>query len=555
LPEGWVMLRCLLSALLLEAMLMAQPADVDFFFPAGGQRGSTVEVSFPDLGEDAQFWTDHPGLSVKLTGKDQAQVSLAADLPLGLHWLRAYNASGTSEPRWFSVGTLTEARETEPNNELAAPMPIDHLPVCVNGTLEEGTAVDLYSLQLQQGQTLTAALEAYALGSEVDAFLELRGPEGQILATVHDGRSIDPVLIFPVQRTGRYVLQVAGFLHPPSASVQFAGAESLVYRLHLHQDAVITHCYPAAVSRTSPTMLSLHGTAELPVDSRSVEIIGSQLPQLGVQYLDSTANLWPMPVLVTDSAVRCESEPNDAPASAIPIAINSTVAGRMDGPADRDGFTFTVQKGLRYSLRLHAQDLHLPLDGYLQLYAGSSQDLLAENDDTVALGTADPELSWKATADGPVRAVVITLLPLPAAATAGHYVLTLQPGREPLEAQITSASSYLIPAGKTAEIKAKLIAPYGFTGKIKASAQNLPTGLTAEPVEVKAENGAEFTLVLRAANNCTSWSGPLQLALVATGEDKLSTQVLAYCLPREDAQRGMTQRDRLDHVWITLQGR
>jgi hypothetical protein len=529
------------------ATAQAQLADIDHLYPAGAQRGTSVTVSIPGLHEKAQLWTDHPSLTAKVTGKDQAQIHIHQDTPPGLHWLRAYDTTSASPPRWFSVGTLTEAQETEPNHTLATAMPVDHLPLCMNGVLEENTCIDFFALQLQAGDTLTAALEAYQLGSEVDPYLELYDSEGHILATAHDGRSLDPLLVYPITHSGRYLLQVAGFLHPPSSTVKYTGADSLVYRLHLHQQPVITHSYPTAVSRTQPTALTLHSTA--PANPSQTEIPPKDWPADPlIQTLNLPSALWPLPVLVTDHPIHKETEPNDTAARANPIAINTILAGQLATLSDTDSYSFTVKKGQNYRLQLHTRQLLLPLDGYLTLY-DSADKLLAENDDQDSSGSTDAVISWKATLDGPVRIVVSTHLPV--SGPGAQYLLALTPGTEPLEAHITQASVALTP-GKTAEIKGKLIAQNGYSGKIRAQLQNLPLGISADPVDIQPKHHTEFTLTLRAAKNAKAWSGPIQLALWASEKDGTATTILGHHLARGEAQRHHTTLDRIDHLWLTL---
>jgi hypothetical protein len=542
----------LLSLMTAISCAMAKAPALTHLFPAGGQRGSSFEMELGGAAAETgmKVWTDHPDITVVPLGKSMAKVSVGAAVPLGLHWLRLYNAEGASEPRWFSVGVLTETKEAEPNDSLAAPMPVDHLPVCLNGVLEKGGAVDLYTLNLNAGETLTAWLEAYALGSAVDAFLELRGASGEILATQHDGRSLDPVMTFTCGKAGRHVLQVAGFLHPPQSSVEFTGGKSVVYRLHLHRGPVATSVHPAAVSRTSKVELGFSGPLPLPEKERTVKHDASTLPaEPVIQPVSHPAVLWPLMAVVTDAPVQMESEPNDAKEKANPLALFTLAAGRLATAGDRDGYSFTVKKGSYYNLRLYAKELLLPLDAKLSLRAMKDDALLAEQDDADA-ALADPMLSWKATLDGPVRVVVEDLFGK--GGPGAQYVLSVKPGAEPLEAEISSGTSAVLDAGKTVEIKAKLNARYGYGGSISARVQGLPHGVTAEVVEVKPKTGTEFSVKLQAAKNAPAWSGPLELALWYVYEGGTPSTTRAAIRVRGESERGVTQLDKLEHVWLTV---
>ena len=99
--------------------------------PAGGQRGTEVEVSISGrrLGDAKDIIFYHPGieatnLKVVNDAEIKATFKIAADSPLGLHDLRLRTASGLSELRSFSVGALKDVAEVEPNNDFVKPQKI-----------------------------------------------------------------------------------------------------------------------------------------------------------------------------------------------------------------------------------------------------------------------------------------------------------------------------------------------------------------------------------------------------------------------------------------------
>src|SRR4051812_24568633 len=96
--------------------------------PVGGQRGTSLEVNLTGarLGDVQEILTYQPGIAttkLKVVNDTQVKATLqiAPDCPLGLHDLRVRTASGISELRTFSVGTLPEVAEVEPNNDFATP--------------------------------------------------------------------------------------------------------------------------------------------------------------------------------------------------------------------------------------------------------------------------------------------------------------------------------------------------------------------------------------------------------------------------------------------------
>src|SRR5690348_4761984 len=88
----------------------AHPAgpEVRTLFPAGGQRGTTVEVELAGKQETwpVSAWANTPGLSFTAGEKGKLKIAIAADAEPGLHWVRVYDPAGTSPPQPFVVGTL-----------------------------------------------------------------------------------------------------------------------------------------------------------------------------------------------------------------------------------------------------------------------------------------------------------------------------------------------------------------------------------------------------------------------------------------------------------------
>ena len=83
----------------------ATPPSITLF-PAGAQRGttSTITLSGKVEGDGVGMAIDCPGVLLTMLPKNQVQVTVAPDAPLGLHLVHVFNESGASDPRWFSIG-------------------------------------------------------------------------------------------------------------------------------------------------------------------------------------------------------------------------------------------------------------------------------------------------------------------------------------------------------------------------------------------------------------------------------------------------------------------
>ena len=95
----------------ITSTLTAAPPTLTTLYPSGGQQGKTVEVTASGAFSPwpVKVWTDSKALDVK-PAKERGKftVAIAADCPMGTHWLRLFNADGASEQRPFIVGALGE---------------------------------------------------------------------------------------------------------------------------------------------------------------------------------------------------------------------------------------------------------------------------------------------------------------------------------------------------------------------------------------------------------------------------------------------------------------
>ncbi|MGH7224401.1 MAG: hypothetical protein ACRELF_14320, partial [Gemmataceae bacterium] len=113
--------------------------------PPGGKIGSSLEVTFTgtDLEEPQQLLFSHPGIKAEPLANPEPpakpdpkkpkprrrrgmgkpvvsrfKVTLAANVPLGIHDVRFVNKWGVSNPRAFVAGDLIEVLEKESNNDV-----------------------------------------------------------------------------------------------------------------------------------------------------------------------------------------------------------------------------------------------------------------------------------------------------------------------------------------------------------------------------------------------------------------------------------------------------
>ncbi len=526
------------------APLAAEPPKLDSLFPAGGRAGTSFILAGGGRVDDARLVCPTPGLVFVPTGKKREwQAHIEAGTPAGLHLVYAVNAEGASAPRWFSVGTLTELAETEPNNEAGKGMAVDKLPVCVNARLDPGGDVDHFHIDLKAGQTLAGRVEAYALGSPVDVMLHLLDAAGTRVFTASDGRNLDPDFVFTATKAGRHTIQIAGFVHPPQANVSFTGGSTTVYRLHLSTGPVVRHAHPAAIAATGKTALKLSGvgldaktsaySAEVPAGVQAGEVVLLQPPHA----------LQPLQVRVAAKAPQAEKEPNERPEQATTVQPG-VVAGLIASRGDLDRFAVTLKKGDKMQASVWARRLGLPLDALLRVEDPTGK-VLSEVADVGE--EADPTLSWTAAADGVYQVVVSDQFQL--GEPDGHYVLEIGPARPAVEALLADAKPITVERGKTASVKLTVKRLNGHKESLVARVAGLPAGVQAAEVAVP-EKGGEVELKLQAAANAPTGGALVRLELWSAGESPRVMPVLAPL--RGEDRRGTSLLDHAETLWLQV---
>lgn len=539
-----LVLLALIASLAASPPGAAKPPVLTYLYPAGGKVGAVVDLKLEGSpeGPGRGVWTDCPGLIILPTGKDKGRAIITEDAQPGLHLVRTFNSEGASAIRWFSIGTHDEIADTEPNDAIGSGQKIAALPVCINGKLDKGGDVDGFTVEIAAGVTLIAAAEAYALGSPVDAVLNLLDEQGTRIATAHDARSLDPVLIHKAEKAGKVTVQLSGFAHPPQANVAFTGGATVIYRLVLTDDKAVTQVFPPVVQPKSKTKLSLSG-GNLPEKDRSFELDGTKLAASPrVQTITVPNGLWPMQVVVSKTAAVIEKEPNDQASQA--TAMSGIAAGIVGSPDDTDRFSFTAKKGERLVARVHSRAIGSPLDAALRIEAADGK-VIASNDG--GGDPPDPQAVFTASADGVFQAAVGSLF-----GKGGddfRYAIEIGPEAPGIEAELTSANTITLAAGKTIEVTAKVRKTGTIKEPLVAVMQNLPPGVMAEPATVN-EKG-EVKLVLAAAADAKAAGQPVQLAVFVKSSPPSMHCTGKFQLRGED-KRGRTLQDECSDIWLTV---
>jgi hypothetical protein len=504
-------------------------------------------VATGKLDDKVTLWTETPGLTLTPSPpgkKREWNVTLSAEAKPGLYLIHAVNADGASEPRWFSVGTLPEIPEAEPNDAWEKPQVLQQMPVCINGKLDKSGDVDGYSLKLREGQTLVGVVEAYTLGSSVDAIAHVVNEAGERVLTASDGRNLDPVIVFKAPKDGRYTVQIAGFPHPPTADERFTGSPHMVYRLHLSSGPVVTQLFPAAVVKTGKTELTLYGH-NLDQSKLKTTVDSAQLRNIeeGTAQVSLPNTLVPLQVVLCDKAPTAEKEPNNTKEQATPVEAGC-VGGRISGKEDVDFYAITLKKGDRMEARVWSEDLGLPLDSMLKI-EGPDGKFSSTADDA---GTSpDPQVQWTAPMDGVYQVIVSDLFHK--GSEDASYVLELATPQPGYSVTLTDAKPIVLAAGKNVSLKATFKFRNGFKGPLAVRLGNLPTGVFCAETSVP-EKGGEVELKIQAAANAGAANQPINVTIWDKSDPPKFQRVEGPL--RGEAVRGTSLRDSGPTIWLTV---
>ncbi|MFM7055855.1 MAG: PPC domain-containing protein [Planctomycetota bacterium] len=491
----------------------ADPPSVDRFSPAGGQRGTTVNVRIAGKPGDGDirwipaFADQSPATATPPTPpgwftftlsekRDAADIAIAPDAPVGVHWVRFANAAGATELRPFFVGTLPEISETEPNARISEANPVPGEAVTVNAALEKAGDVDTYAVTVTSGRTLVASITANrVLKSPMDGVLQIVDARGTVVAQNDDDCSRDPLVEFTAPSDGTWYVRVFAFPAEPNSSIAFAGGADYLYRLTVTSAACLHHTVPLArQSSAGELRLQLQGWNLTTPDA----VLGaSQTVLEGPFALPWKVASVPEPVVVEDQL------PPERSLSA-PVAVSARLS-----TAESDEFTLVASKNTKYSISAEVEEFGSLLDPVLTLTDPSGK-VLKEADDSDR-GDRDSRIDFTAAVDGPHRIAVrdrfLSFGPR------FFYLLRCTP-TQPSVSLAVKSSAITLPAEKPAEIPVTITRRNGYSEVLDLRVEGLPEGITAECPQSAKDGETSKTVTLKLSGrpaDPAAWSGPIRI--------------------------------------------
>lgn len=483
--------------LLLVNSALAERPSTSYLFPAGGQRGTKVDVRVgghylfeqcpfemvgPGVTAPAEIkrmetiWFEGPVIRLPHSQKNEdypkdyaAKVEIAADAPLGVRFARAFTSQGACPSLRFVVGDLPEVVEQEIDGH---PIPTAvKLPVTVNGRIFPREDVDIWTFDAAAGQSVVCSVEAFRLGSPLVARLEVRSPSGKIVAESVGKLSPDPLLRFPATEAGSYQVRIS--------DVNSAGLQNYVYRLTLTAGPWVESVYPLGGKRGIETKFAAVGQA-LPEGQISAVFSGAAQEQF-FQFTTPAGLTNRVLIAANDLPEVLEAEPNDSVEKALSVDSQVVANGRIDRPGDIDVWAFTATKGQIIELETFAARFGSPLDSILTVLDAAGKEV-AKNDDATA-GLPDSLVKFTAPADGKYFAQVSERF-ASRGGPAFAYRLRIAPPRPGVALDLVT-DVVSVDRGTSQNLDVNIRWLGGFADSLLISVEGLPAGVSVAPVQAK----------------------------------------------------------------------
>ncbi len=495
-----------------SASVEAKQPYVTYIFPAGAQRGTTVDVKVGGhfLHEAAALRIDGAGVEVpaRITrgstiwfegpvipqppsqrSEDypvdyDGSFKVAADAKLGAREWSVSTAQGATVPMKFLVGLFPEVVEEEIAGK---PLPqLVPLPVTINGRTFPREDVDLWSFDLTAGQTLTCIATAQDIDSPVEAHLELRDPSGKRIAEVTGTQGQDPILRFTTKTSGRYSVQIN--------DANFGGLQHHVYRLTLTTGAVVDSVYPLGGRRGETLKLQLTGVG---LNQQTVDVsLPNDVEQIVYRPDFAAARELGQTLEVSEHPDVLEpTSPNNDISTAVAFSVPSVLNGRIEAGGDVDFWKVEAKKGEQLLLEVHASLLGSELDSVLTVFSSDGKRLTEADDNG---NDIDAKQVFNVPTDGTYYVKVADRVATRGGANFGYrlYALdakTADSAPFTLEVQTQQRA---VNVDRDGELQLKLnVKRQNFNEAIDLVLEGLPPGVTVEGNSVAAkQNNATIKL-------------------------------------------------------------
>lgn len=573
--KGFTLLALLLWALPDAAAQQLPRARLTSIFPAGGQQGTTLDVTVAggDLDGANALTFSHAGITAKpkldAAGNavaNQYTVTISKDVPVGFHDVRTSGGKyGVTNVRSFAVGDLAEMTSNGGTSiENAAEVA---LGTTVNGQTPARNYA-YYKVTLKKGQRIIVNCLAAELDSKLEPVLVIQNDSGLELERSRTGQPVD----FTPVTDGDYYVGLHDFV--------YGGGAEHVFRMAISERPHIDFIVPPAGEPGKAGKFTLYGrnlpggvdsgmvlegkplqkqevTITLPGDPKARTSLAGTAPVGpsqagfdGIEYrlASPKGSSNPVRIFFADAPVIGEATaPNDRPAEAQKITVPCDYAGLFYPRRDRDWVTFDAKKDEVYWVEVVSERLGVPTNPYFRLERVTKNDKGEETVSTVKEvqespvnigGTAfnttsvDPAFRFAVPADGTYRLVTYDLYNSGAANSLYRLsirkeapdfrLVAMVEGPPALQNQALPMPTAFLRRGQVLPIKVMAFKRDGFNEPIEISLSGLPGHIaTSQATIYPGQNSA--LVLLAAKDDAAAWSGNVSITGKATVNGKAVT--------------------------------
>lgn len=327
----------------------------------------------------------------------QGSLTLPADAPLGLGFIRLPTATGLSGPLLFLVDDLPVVLK---DSKTASTPAAQLLPqgVALEGATDTGRP-DYYKVALKAGEALSVEVFAARLGSKLDPILRLLDPQGNVLASLDDspGLAGDCRLRHHAKTDEVLTLEIR--------DSSFSGGAPYFYHLRVGDFPLVSNLFPPVAAPGASVEVRAAGEAVEGIGPLRVSASVSPTGVASVPVRFAPDKPAAFARLRTDAnPVYLHQNTPDA-AQPLPVTIPCTIFGRLLTPGARDTFLLSVKKDDRLTLTPLSRELGSPA----VLYVGvedAKGGFLSANDAAGTSSSNDVPVTFRAPADGVCKIAV-----------------------------------------------------------------------------------------------------------------------------------------------------
>jgi len=590
----------LFAALMTAVNLPAQQlpkARMNSIFPAGGQQGTSVDVTITggDLdGSNALFFS-HKGITVAqkkdANGKvvaNQYTVTIAKNVPVGIYDVQVGGGQfGLSNVRAFAVGDLPETKST------AGASPDKAMEIELGTTVNGQAASRNYSyfkVSLKKGQRILVECQATDIDSKMAPVLVLKGPNDLELERNRFGKPLD----FTAPADGDY--------YPAVHDFTYGGGAEHVYRLSVSQRPYIDFIVPPVGKPGSSAKYTVYGrnlpggqdagmelggkplqrkdvTITLPGDAAAKLNITSSTPVGPVAAgFDGTDYRLPSPAgasnpvrihFAEDNVIAEAGTGNDKPEQAQKITVPSEFVGQFYPRRDRDWVTFDAKKSDTYMVEVVSERLGAPTNPFFRIQRVTKNDKGEEQVSTVKevqespvniggstfnTSSVDPSFRFAAPDDGTYRILLYDLYNRGSADSLYRLsihkevpdfrLVAMPEGELPMANQPVPMPTGFLRRGQTLPIKVMVFKRDSFNEAIEVAATGLPAHITASKATIAPGQNSAL-IMLAAKEDAPNWSGNITITGKSTIADKPATRTARNAGVSSIAYDSQTKRSKV----------